>query len=235
MNHTRLKTGPLTGLTLLTLLCSLSACHNGTPQATPTPETVVAERLYPAASPSADLTPGSKGEYKATELTGEIVFPVTLNEADLSQLRVRVDGRALPPEQRELKLTPEDPKRLSYRLLGLSSGQNIVIDIQYQAWRLSTMVPELKAEAGQTSQIDLTTTTAVAVAREAEHQGIRKLKDWRPEELHQLVTLPELQTAGSRLEKLYTAAAPDQDPLIEAEAKNLIQTVLDAFLLVLAE
>lgn len=205
---------------LLALLTTLCACSNSPLDAA----LDIRTPLVPG-SKGEQLNPGSKGEYKLSQLAGHIHLPRTIS--DINALELKADGQTIPPEQRVLAPTG-NPQAVYFRLTGVTPGQNIVVDVNYQGLQLSTMFPEAKAATLHTHNVDATSTVAVAVARKADSDGIRALKAWSQPELAQLLSLPELEDAAQTL--IATYRHDQENALGNAAVQAHIQTTLQAFL-----
>lgn len=205
---------------LLALLMPLCACSNSPLAAA----LDIRSPLVPG-SKGEQLNPTSKGEYKFSQLAGHIHLPRTIS--DFNAIELKADGQTIPPEQRVLAPT-DNPQAVYFRVTGITPGQNIVVDVNYQGLQLSTMFPEAKAATVHTHNVDATSTVAVAVARKADSDGIRALKAWSQPELAQLLSLPELEESA---QTLIAAYRDDQENALGSSAVQAhIQTTLQAFL-----
>lgn len=214
----------------LTLLLSLLvlACQ---PQVAPVPQALsesASAQLTPT-SKGEQLTPGSKGEFKLADVRGVIQLPFAL-APEQAVFRFWADGVQLKPEQ--VVITRDAASQAwHFQLKALPVGHNIVLDVQWQALKLNVMLPELSAQTLADVVVDLHSSTAVAVARRAEEQGIRELKAWTQPELQTLLSLPELKAYSQTLAQNYIAAdTANQDIFAQADVQAQIQDLLVVFL-----
>lgn len=218
---------------ILFYLSSLVSCQTAPPlneSPLQTDQTLSNTNLRPG-SKGEQLRPGSKGESKFGTIEGQLIFPKPLTASELPALTATLDGEPIAIQTLKTEVNSTNEQSIHFKIENVPTQSNQVLAIKYKSWPFSAMINGIKANQSLRQSVSLMTTSVVSVARLAEQSGIRKIKDWKADELNTLSSLPELSKISDAINLAFQDEDKrSQDLLAIPETKNIIQDVMNVFI-----